>query len=141
MGNIISKKRRFHDLELPLLDVGRDTIHMTIDDKLEVLEYMKNVNNRLDNMDHKIVGNTSQSDQYKMATNEEIYNINEKMALLQKDLQNLLENDKILLDKISKIENMSERSASFIEDPYYSTKHNNHPLSYENIQESPFLDE
>ena len=72
MGNIISKKRRFHDLELPLLDVGRDTVHMTIDDKLEVLEYMKNVNNRLDNMDHKIVGNTSQSDQYKMATNEEI---------------------------------------------------------------------
>lgn len=139
MGNIISKKRRYYDLELPLLDVGRDTVHMTVDDKLEVIEYMKHVNNRLDNVDRKIVETTSNSDQYKMTTNEEIYNINEKMTLLQKDLQNLLENDKILLSKISKMENDTKQPESFIENPYYSINYtNNH---YENIQESPFLDE
>ena len=137
MGNILNKKsQKLRDYNLPLLDIGSDGIHLTVDDKDEIIKILNGISDRVNWLDKNVSG----QDEYKRAVNEQIYTLNEQVGLIKKDLEQLMENQKIIYNKMieetgtrgEEIEDMSVR------DPYYQNRNNKH---YDNDDdESPFLD-
>lgn len=136
MGNILNtKSKKLCVYNLPLLDIGSNGIHLTVDDKDEIIKFLNGISKRVNSLDKNLSG----QDEYKKAVNEQIYTLNEQVGLIKKDLEQLMQNQKIIYNKMIQetgtreveIEDMSVR------DPYYQNRHSSH---YDNDDESPFLD-
>ena len=142
MGNILNKKRRLRDYNLPLLDIASDTVHLTVDDKDEIMGFLNGISERVNWLDKNVSG----QDEYKRAVNEQVYTLNEQVGLIKKDLEQLMENQKIIYNKM--VETTGTRAEEFedmsVRDPYYQNRHNKHNKNsshYENDDDdSPFLD-
>ena len=169
MGNLLSNKKRNrlpYNLEMPLLDIGSDTLHLNMNDKDDILSYVESVSNKLENVGSRVQLLIENKEEHDKTINNQIYILNEQVGLIKKDLENLLENDKNLHTKFKTIQqeidknNRSNYSNSNYEntphnirDPYYNQSHNHSHnqsrlhLNLENedstehqFDESPFLE-
>ena len=100
MGNFFSKRNSYSSeyLELPLLDIP---INNQISDEVrqDILNYVGIMRNEIGNLINKVDGLNTRIDDMNSSYQGNIYNINEQVNLINKDLQSLLNNDKLLLEK------------------------------------------
>ena len=85
MGNLLSNKKRNrlpYNLEMPLLDIGSDTLHLNMNDKDDILSYVESVYNKLENVGSRVQLLIENKEEHDKTINNQIYILNEQVGLI-----------------------------------------------------------
>jgi hypothetical protein len=100
MGNFVSKRHsNYNTLEMPLLDSYQLTSNHQ--NSRELLNYIEMLRNEIIQQSHTIEKLEKNIDTISAKYQNNIYTLNEQVNMVNKDLQSLLNNDKLLLEKIN----------------------------------------
>jgi len=100
MGNFVSKRHsNYNTLEMPLLDSYQLTSNQK--NSRELLNYIEMLRNEIRQQTNTIEKLEKSIDTISAKYQNNIYTLNEQVNMVNKDLQSLLNNDKLLLEKIN----------------------------------------
>lgn len=131
MGNLFTRNinNKNNNLELPLLDISNNYPYDNNVNK-EIVNYISIMRNEILNLSNKVESLDNRINEINNTYKPNIYNINEQLNLINKDLQSLLNNDKILLEKYNNIENSRNTPAQLdamslsVQNPYQGFQNN-----------------
>ena len=115
MGNFFNKSNRrldsifmegFDEEDESLL-IFNQPLHI---DRTKLVKSIQELSNKIRELISENQSLHQELNNYKNSTNNELYQINEKMNLVNKDLQALLTNDKILLQEYNKLKDRNSTS-------------------------------
>ena len=120
MGNLLIRKKKFYksnnqsyvnlldDFDSSVSDLNLIQFNrLNLENKKDLKTFQRDMIIMLSNINNKITKletvNDNNVNQIKKQNNDKIYNINERINLIHKDLKSLINNDQILLENYQKI--------------------------------------